>query len=470
MVSLPDLMLPTREFFGLSIDRMSLRGVQINRKGQVTSVAEVQIPQDLFSQSIMVNGEAFRQALMSLKEKGKFTTPYVVVSFPESFAYSRELALPKVPLSEVGEAVSWHAKELFPFPEEDLYIDWKLIREQEGELILSVVAVPKKTIDPIATALLSVGLKPLRLKPDASVIAQLLKIAANTHAIVTEVNRTGAYVTLVEGEKSIFTTVVSFSSEDTPATYLASVKQTIQEIISYYRQRSLLTEETIPIVVTGEVASDHWVREMPKPVTLLATPMNNPGFNKAFASALSQVSPISEHHSINLIPSNLKKVYEIERTILFYRTVLTRTLVIIGAYTVLIGLVLGLLMVERQQIDGNVKRLSELVQSQSGSAQALLSVNGTAKQIVALAPFRKTPRDALFNFLEIIPTGISLSQWDFDDVKQQFTITATANTRDDVLNFKTLLEESNKFTNISLPLSFLESSKDIVFTMTFSTK
>lgn len=470
MLSLPDLILPTREFFGLSIDRMSLRGVQINRAGKVKNTAEVQIPQDLFSQSVLVNGDIFKQALLTLREKGKFTTPYVVVSFPEAFAYSRELTLPKVALSEIGEAVSWHVKELFPFPEEELYIDWKLIREQEGQYIVSIVGVPKKTIDPIVNILLNVGLKPMRLKPDASTIAHLLQLKPNAHALVTEVNRTGAYVTLVEGEKSVFTTVISFSKEDTPVTYLTNIKQTIQEIIAYYKQRSILKEDTIPIILTGEVASDHWVKEMPQPTTLLVTPMNNPSFNKAYASALSQVTPISEHDLINILPPNLKKVYDTERTSLFYTTVLTRTVVIIGAYTVLLALVLALLVVEKQQIDTNVKRLNDLVQSQSGSAQALLTVNGTAKQIVALAPFRKTPRIAFMEFLELVPSEIAITQWNFDDSKQQFSVNALANTRDDVLNFKTVLEESNKFTNIVVPLSFLESPRDISFTMTFTTK
>lgn len=470
MTSLPDLILPKREFFGLSIDKTSLRGVQLDRKGKVTKYAEVQLPQDFFSQSTLINGEAFREAIQELRQKGKFTTSYVVVCFPEAFAYTRELILPKVSIDEIGEGVKWHVKELFPFPEDDIYFDWKIVREEKSELILAVVAVPKRTIDPITNSLVSIGLKPLRLKPDASAIATLLSLANNAHAIVTEVNKTGAYVTLVEGEKAVFTTVISYTKDDTPVTYLTNVKQTIQEITTYYRQRNIIKEETVQIILTGEIASEQWVQQLPQPTKILNTPLNSPAFNKAYASALSQVSPTSDHETINLLPPHLQQVYDNERTQQFYTTVLYRTIAFVGAYTLVMVLVFGLLLVEQQQIDTNVKRLNTIVQSQGANSQALLSVNGIAKQIVALAPLRKTPKDSLEAFILLIPEGVTISQWEFDDGKQEFTVTGVGKTRDTLLDLKAKLEESNMFARVNLPLSYLESPSDIPFVIKFVPK
>jgi hypothetical protein len=471
MTSLPDLILPKREFFGLSIDRVALRGVELNRHGTVTAVAETQLTKDLFGHGGIPDAELFKQAVISLREKGKFTTPYVVISFPEAFAYTRELILPHVSLEEVAEGVRWHVKELFPFPEEELYVDWKVVREEEHEFILSVVAVPKKSIDPLVNVIVSLGLKPLRLKPDASSVARILSLPVKEHAVVAEVNRTGASVTLVEGEKSVFTTVIPLNSQDTPVVYLDNVKRTIQEIIQYYSQKKLLDQkETIRTIVTGEVASDHWVKELPQPTHLLVTPMQNPAFNKAYASAMSQVSPPKDHETINLLPPHLQKVYDLERKNAFYQAVLVRTMSLIGAFTVLSGLVLGLLFVEQQQIDAEVKQLTNNVQSEGSNGQKLLAVNGTAKQIVALAPLRKTPRQQFIDFLSLVPTDIRVSQWEYDDSKQQFSVSAVALTRDSVINLRTILEDSEKFTKVTLPLSFLESQKDIPFSFTFIAK
>jgi len=117
-----------------------------------------------------------------------------------------------------------------------------------------------------------------------------------------------------------------------------------------------------------------------------------------------------------------------------------------------------------------VNQLTALNQSQTGSSHNLLTVNGTAKQIIALAPLRQTPKNILATFIALIPSTIAISQWEYDDSKLQITISGVSATREDLLNFKTDLENSQKFTNISLPLTFLEASTDIPFSMTFVIK
>ncbi len=471
MTSLPDLVLPKREFFGLSIDRTSLRAVQLDRSGKVTGLAEVTFPTDLFAQSVLTNPELLSQAIKKVREIGKFSTPYVVVSFPEAFAYTRELVIPLVAITEISEAVAWHVKDLFPFPEDDIYIDWKITRTSPKDYTLTVVAVQKKTIDPIVETLLTAGLKPLRLKPDASTIASLLGLPSDKHALVTEVNKGVAYVTLVEGEKPVFTTVVPFTPDDTAATYLINVKKTIDEITTYYRKKEVIKkEEAIEIILTGEVANDQWVHELHVPSKILSTPLKNSSFNKAYATALPQMLAIGEAETINLLPAHMQKFYDKERNILYYNTILFRACSFIGAYCVFVAFVLVFVVMERQQLDAQVKQLTTLNQAQEGSSHNLLVINGTAKQIVALAPLRQTPKDSLAAFLALVPASISISQWDYEDDKLQFTISGVSETREDLLNFKSDLENSQKFTNISLPLTFLESSTNIPFSMTFVVK
>ena len=133
-------------------------------------------------------------------------------------------------------------------------------------------------------------------------------------------------------------------------------------------------------------------------------------------------------------------------------------------------LIFGLLLLEKQRLDSEVRNLNQMLQSQGDNGQKLLAVNGTAKQIVGLAPFRKTPREQFKTFLSLVPQDIQVTQWSYDDAKQQFSVSAIALTRDSVLNLKTIIEQSGKFTKVTLPLSSLESQKDIPITMTFVNK
>ncbi len=470
MISLPELILPKRDFFGLSIDRAAIRGIQIDRKGKMTAMAEVPFPEEVFAYSVLTKGDVFQACLKKLKEIGKFTTPYVVASFPEAFAYTRELHLPIVAFDELSEAVRWHSKELFPFPAEDIYIDWKIIKKTQTEYILAVVAAPKKTINPIVDALLSMGLKPLNLKPDASTITRLLQLPADKHAIVTEVNRTVAYVTLVEGEKSVFTTVIQYTKDDTPVTYLRNIRDTIEEIKTYYKEKGILSEESPDIVLTGEVASDQWLHDLPNPAKILTTPPRNPAFNKAYAVAISQLAPQQHSDTINLLPTLMQEVYDKERTTQYYNAILLRALSICGAYCVMVMFVLGIIMVQRQDLDSSVKQLNKILESSQQSSQNLLRVNATAKQIVELSPFRKTPHEKFMALLSLLPDGITLTQWEYDDAKVSFSISGISKTRDDLLKLKANIEESNHFTKVSLPLTFLEAPENINFSLTFNSK
>jgi hypothetical protein len=433
-------------------------------------LAEVTLPQNLFSQNILTNKDLLIESVKKVKIIGKFSTPYVVTCFPEAFAYTRELTIPIVPVSEISEAVFWHIKDLFPFPESDIYVDWKITLTREKEYVLTVVAVQKKTIDPIVEALLAAGLKPLRLKPDASTIASLLGLTPEKHAVIMEVNRSVAYVTLVEGEKAVFTTVVPFAQDDTPGTYLANVKQTIVEITSYYQKKQVVKESTIDIVVTGELANDQWVKALPPPAKILTTPIHNPAFNKAYATALPQMLSISEEQTINLLPSAMQQFYDKERDIQYYKTMLFRACSFVGAYTVLVGFVLMFIVMQRQQLDSQVKQLTNLNQAQEGSSHNLLTVNGTAKQIIELAPLRKTPRDKFVTFLSLVPSTITISNWEYDDSKVLFIVSGSAATREDLLDFRDTLTKNQTFTNVSLPLTFLEAATNVQFTITFVAK
>jgi hypothetical protein len=196
-------------------------------------------------------------------------------------------------------------------------VDWKILQKLPREYHVAVAAVPKKTIDPIVSSLIAVGLKPLRLKPDASTIAKLLALPPDSHAIVTEVNKSFAYVTFVDGEKAMFTTVVTFSPGDTPTTYLTNIKQTIAEITQYYKRKQVIKEDTVRILLTGEVANDYWVKELPPPASVLLTPIRNPGFNKAYATALPQMLQMAEEETINLLPKQMQDYYDSERSNLY---------------------------------------------------------------------------------------------------------------------------------------------------------
>jgi len=473
MVSLPDILLPKQQYFGLSIDRTAIRAVEISQRGTLRAIAELLFPEELFTDGILTHKEYFTRSIQSLYQTGKFTSPYVIVSFPEAYAYTRAYTLPKIPLDDVNEAVSWHVKDLFPFPEGEIYYDWKILGTTEKDITVAVVAVPKKVLDPLKDALIDAGLKPLRFEPDASVIARLLQLGNDQAALVTDVSEKGAYVTLVEGQKATFTTVVNVTAEDTPEAYVKNINQTLTEIASFYKTKGVLKEESLAIVLTGELATEEWAKQAASiisyPMKILRTQVK-PSFNKAYAVATARVTPPRDEQTINLLPEQMQAHYDNQRTTAFYKTLLLRTCIFfIGLLSASI-LCFVAVSIRRQQLDKDVKNLSGSTKALGPERQKLLLLNSQAKQIVMLAPLRKTPKEITVEIGRLIPEGISVSQWDYDDSKLRYTLTGTAQTRDELIRFKTILEQSSIFADITLPLESLERPIDSKFTFTFIAK
>jgi hypothetical protein len=124
----------------------------------------------------------------------------------------------------------------------------------------------------------------------------------------------------------------------------------------------------------------------------------------------------------------------------------------------------------RTTIDSQVKSLRQLAQSQTSNTQSLLLLNAQAKNIVSLVPFKRTPKDKLAALSNIFSDKITISQWEFDDSSQQFKITGTAATRDDLLKLKDNLDKSDDFAKVILPLGTLETPVQVPFVITFLVK
>ncbi len=474
MISLPNLFLPKRNHFGLSVGRTSLRAVELDHARKVRALAEVAVASDVFSEGIILKSDEFVAALNKLLAVGKFSTPYVNVCFSETQAYTREYTLPLVLSAEMHEAISWHVKDLFPFPEDDIYFDWKLLESGTKEYKVSVVAVQKKVLDPLTQALISAGLKPLSFEPGASAIARLLQLKTNQFVFITEINRQVAYVTLVQGEKSLFTTVINYVAEDTSETYLKTIIQTIADIVTYYKRKGTLTSDKVNIILTGEVASAEWVISMQRcvtnEVTLLTTPVNHPAYNKAYAAALSEVAPPYDPDTINLIPTSLQRYYDTERNFRYYKALLLRTLFITCClFLVTLGAFIAV-SIHRQQLEARGKLLTAQSKLQKGNTQNVLSLNSQAKNIVTLAPLRLTPKDKIQVLQSVIPEGITITGWEYDDSKLMYSLSGVAQKREDLLIFRNKLEQTEEFTKVTLPLGSLELPLNVQFTITFVTK
>lgn len=471
MVSLPDFLVPRKKLFGLAIGRSSLRAIEVDSQKKVKSIGEVFFPEDVFLNGRLVNADIFTKAVCEIIAKNTFSTKYVAVGFPEIFVYSREYSVPILDDDDVAEAVSWHVKDLFPFPVEDIYYDWKLLEKTDTEYRVLVVAIQRHLLDSLVNVLISSGLRPLSFEPGASVLARLLSYKPNESIIIVDVSRKGAYVTLSINQKAVFTTVVSVSPEDTAQSYLKNLQQTIVEIADFYKYKHVIVEGSMRIVLTGELATNEWKNAaqkfFPYPITIMDFFVGNPAFNNVYAIATSHITPPIDMSTINLLPAALQKQHDNERQKLLYIALLTRVNIYVALCCIFAGTVFGFLSLEKNKIDTEAKIMTQQVSLEQNSQKDLLAISAIATRMVALFPLKNSHIKKIDEIVGLIPPEVIVTKWEYVDDNLSFGISGIARTREGLLLFKDALEKSPSFGKVTIPIGVLQSSQNIPFTMNF---
>lgn len=468
---LPGFIVPNIHFFGLSIDRATIRAVELSPQGAVRTYAEVAIDENTFADAVLLKKESFIASLKALFTQGKFSTPFVSVCFPEAYAYTRDHSVPDMEKEDIDEAIAWKVKDLFPLPEDDIYYDWKRIDEKDNQVHISVVGIQKKTLDSLVDAIIASGLKPLRFEPDASAVARLIGLKPKQYGLVTEVNKRSASVTLVEGEKSLFTTVVTYAKTDTPIAFLENITTSLEDIAKYYTNKGMLGKDTTQVIVTGEIGSREWADYMAKrvayPIQILSTPVGNSAYNKAYASAVQTMTPPQDDASINLMPKDVQEIYDESWRISYVQSLAVRSLVGLLIIACIPLVVLFSVLNQKETLAKESAMLQSVIKTQDASIGQVTILNGKLESILSLAPLKKTPASHLAQLAALTPVGIRIVQLEYDDSKQLYTISGTASDRATLLAFRNALETSKKFTKIVLPLSSLETEANTDFSMSF---
>jgi Tfp pilus assembly PilM family ATPase len=471
---LPGILAPKVRFFGLSIDRLNIRAIELDDQKRVRASAEVELPEGAFEDGILIRIDEFADAIKKILLNGKFNTPYVSVCFPEAYAFTRDHTFPSLPTDELSEAVMFQAKDMFPFPESDIYYDWKLVDETAKEKKVTVVAIQKKVLDPIVETFLALGIRPLRFEPDATALARLIALSPTAYAILAEVNKHGSSVTLVQGEKSLFTTVVSYQSEDTGTSYLTNVGKAIADVDQYYGGKGIIEIGKTVVVATGDIATQELATVLTQfiknPIKLLSTPAGSPAYTKAYASAASLITPPADDRSINVIPSDIQKSYDQQWRREYDIGVVMR--IAIALFFICIIPYIGYFMVraDKHAIASEVASLKQRTIAGADVIRNISQLNVQLDSVASLTPLKATPVSAIADAIALVPPGVIVSEWQFDDSKQAFTLSGTADTRVNLLDFRTKLIKSDRFGSVTLPLGYLETDKNIGYSMTFLVK
>lgn len=117
-------------------------------------------------------------------------------------------------------------------------------------------------------------------------------------------------------------------------------------------------------------------------------------------------------------------------------------------------------LIEVRQSDPKMQSLLEIEEKVKQTNQTIKQVYLTQKDLIFWTPL-------LEEISKIIPSGIYLTNFSYQAINNQITLSGWADYRENLLGLQKSLEESSLFEEVKAPLANLVKQKDINFSFTF---
>lgn len=128
---------------------------------------------------VIVKPELIAEASQKLFKSGligDITTRRVAMAIPGYRTFTRALQLPKLQTKELKEAVELEAEQYISMPLEDLYLDYKVVKQSSDDIELFVAAVPKVIVDSYMDLAQIMGLEVILIEPTLAASGRLFSL------------------------------------------------------------------------------------------------------------------------------------------------------------------------------------------------------------------------------------------------------------------------------------------------------
>ncbi|MFC1870370.1 pilus assembly protein PilM [Chloroflexota bacterium] len=239
----------------LHVDDASVR-LLVTKGKAVKKWAELPLESGLVKDGVVLDKETVASRVKGLLKTQKVQVSKVVAGLSGLHCISRLIALPRLPKSLLNEAVTREAERVLPVPLEQLYLSWQTIPVPGEELLIFLVALPRKAADALVNTLRLAGIDPylMDLKPLA-----LARVVDRATAIIADVQPTEIdIVVTVDRVPQVIRTIALPGVAQTEQKNLALLKEELDRTISFYNSShpEMPLDPEIPIFVSGELVKE----------------------------------------------------------------------------------------------------------------------------------------------------------------------------------------------------------------------
>ncbi len=453
------------DYFGLSISPNAVRAVTSDRTGKIIKKSDI-VSQKPFIIGDKIDQSSLISALKNVIQQSGINTPYATVCFPEKLAYSREHTLPKLPLSEISEAISWQITSIFPFKPDEVYYDWKLVNQTDTETKIVVTAVNIQLLDGIIAACEAAGIKPISFESSASALARAIKPLPPV-AVITEIDPLGTSTTLIENGVSSITSTTSFSASADGQSVIQNIVSSIKQILSRMNDQTAVPN----IIITGEKSSPKLAEllsvQLGQKVEELVIPDVPAIYHLAHVESQMTVELPESEKTINLLPASLQTLYSQEAELNHAKRTMRLNSIVSGIACISALFVFVVISGISSQTIKELKSLPPTPAVPSGINTQIIMQK--AQKIISFQTIKQMPLTQMGEAISALEK-FSIKQFDYNPTKKEIRFTLSGVSRATLFDLKNNLEQTGKFNQIAIPLSAFGSEEKESVTLTLQIK
>ncbi len=170
------------QIWGLDISDLSLKLVGLKKSNKYFSIINynsVSVPPGVIKQGEIQDENKLLQLtkqLIATAKGPKLTSKFIHTCLPEPHSYIKLIKVPTTNDDDIPEAAKWAAEHNFPYPLDEIYLDWQVIKKipAEGKTIIMIGASPAAIVKSYTNFVKKAELIPLSLEIESIAIARTL--------------------------------------------------------------------------------------------------------------------------------------------------------------------------------------------------------------------------------------------------------------------------------------------------------
>lgn len=170
----------TKPYFGLEIGNASIKAMQIKKSGsafKIIGMTRLSIPSGLVVDNEIRNenevAKLIRKALDQSRPK-KISASRAILALPINKCYTRIIDLPRMPKSEIDQALRWEAEKYIPLSPDQVYLDWQILKKDVKNLKIFLACAAKTFVDSYVRTLKKAKLIPMAFDLETTAEARAL--------------------------------------------------------------------------------------------------------------------------------------------------------------------------------------------------------------------------------------------------------------------------------------------------------